>query len=53
LAWRLLLTPDQAEDLMCVFKVIANDTRLLLLRALTRAGELSVGDFAAAVAMKP
>jgi DNA-binding transcriptional ArsR family regulator len=30
-----------------------NDTRLRLLHALVRAGELSVGDLAAAVAMKP
>jgi DNA-binding transcriptional ArsR family regulator len=38
---------------MHVFKVLANDTRLRLLHALVRAGELSVGDLAAAVAMKP
>jgi DNA-binding transcriptional ArsR family regulator len=50
---RPLITPEQATDLMSVFKVLANDTRLRLLHALTRAGELSVGDLAAAVAMKP
>jgi ArsR family transcriptional regulator, lead/cadmium/zinc/bismuth-responsive transcriptional repressor len=38
---------------MIVFKVFANDTRLRLLHALTRAGELCVGELAAAVAMKP
>ena len=50
---RPLLTPEQAAGLMLVFKVLANDTRLRLLHALARAGELSVGDLAAAVAMKP
>jgi len=50
---RPLITPRQAADLMNVFKVLANDTRLRLLHALVRAGELSVGDLAVAVAMKP
>src|SRR4051794_34654193 len=50
---RPLLTPEQAAGLMGVFKILANDTRLRLLHALVRAGELSVGDLAAAVAMKP
>jgi DNA-binding transcriptional ArsR family regulator len=38
---------------MHVFKVLANDTRLRLLHALARAGELSVGDLATAITMKP
>jgi ArsR family transcriptional regulator, lead/cadmium/zinc/bismuth-responsive transcriptional repressor len=50
---RPLITPEQAAGLMHVFKMLANDTRLRLLHALVRAGELSVGDLAAAVAMKP
>jgi DNA-binding transcriptional ArsR family regulator len=50
---RPLITPEQAAGLMGIFKVLANDTRLRLLHALTRAGELSVSDLAAAVAMKP
>jgi ArsR family transcriptional regulator, lead/cadmium/zinc/bismuth-responsive transcriptional repressor len=50
---RSLITPEQAAELMNVFKMLANDTRLRLLHALVRAGELSVGDLAAAVAMKP
>ncbi len=50
---RPLITLEQAADLMNVFKVLANDTRLRLLHALARAGELSVGELAAAVAMKP
>jgi DNA-binding transcriptional ArsR family regulator len=50
---RPLLTREQATDLMHVFKVLANDTRLRLLHALVRAGELSVGELAAALKMKP
>jgi DNA-binding transcriptional ArsR family regulator len=50
---RPLITPEQAAELMRVFKVLANDSRLRLLHALARAGELSVGELAAAVAMKP
>src|SRR3954463_1024408 len=50
---RPLLTPEQATGLMGVFKVLANDTRLRLLHALARAGELCVSDLAAAVGMKP
>jgi DNA-binding transcriptional ArsR family regulator len=50
---RPLISPEQAEELMRLFKVLANDTRLRLLHALTRAGELSVGDLAVSVAMKP
>ena len=50
---RPLLTPGQAAELMGVFKVLANDTRLRLLHALARAGELPVGKLATAVAMKP
>jgi DNA-binding transcriptional ArsR family regulator len=38
---------------MGVFKVLANDTRLRLLHALVRSGELCVTELAAAVAMKP
>ena len=50
---RPLLTLDQAAGLMAVFKVLANDTRLRLRHALARAGEMSVGELAAAVSMKP
>src|SRR5688572_19416697 len=50
---RPLLTPIQAGGLAAVFKVLANDTRLRLLHALVRAGELCVTDLAAAVRMKP
>jgi DNA-binding transcriptional ArsR family regulator len=36
-----------------VFKVLANDTRLRLLHALVRAGELCVTDLAGSLGMKP
>lgn len=50
---RPLLSPIQAVGLAAVFKVLANDTRLRLLHALVRAGELCVTDLAASVGMKP
>ncbi|WP_020470705.1 ArsR/SmtB family transcription factor [Zavarzinella formosa] len=50
---RPLLSPIQAGGLAAVFKVLANDTRLRLLHALVRAGELCVSDLAATLAMKP
>lgn len=50
---RPLMSPIQAGGLASVFKVLANDTRLRLLHALVRAGELCVTDLAAAVGMKP
>jgi DNA-binding transcriptional ArsR family regulator len=50
---RPLITPKQAAELMGVFKVMANDTRLRLLHALVRADELRVTDLASAVAMTP
>lgn len=50
---RPLLTPIQAGGLAAVFKVLANDTRLRLLHALVRAGELCVTDLADRVGMKP
>ena len=53
LAARPLMTPIQAGGLAAVFKVLANDTRLRLLHAVVRAGEVCVTDLAAAVAMTP
>jgi DNA-binding transcriptional ArsR family regulator len=50
---RPLLTSEQAAGLMDLFKVLANDTRLKLLHALARVGELCVSDLAEAVEMKP
>jgi DNA-binding transcriptional ArsR family regulator len=50
---RPLLTPVQAGGLQAVFKVLANDTRLRLLHALVRSGELRVTELAARLGMKP
>ncbi len=50
---RPLISPEQAAGLMGVFKILANDTRLRLLHALARSGELCVTDLADAVEMKP
>ena len=49
---RPLLTPEQAVALVGLFKILANDTRLRLLHALSREGELRVTDLAIAVGMK-
>ena len=50
---RPLLSPIQAGGLAALFKVLANDTRLRMLHALIRAGEMCVTDLAAELAMKP
>ena len=50
---RPLLTPEQASGLETLFSILANDTRLRLLHALARAGELSVTELAEAIDMKP
>ena len=50
---RPLLDADQAGKLAGVFAILANDTRLRLLHALVRAGELSVTALADTVEMKP
>lgn len=50
---RSLISPEQAAELMAVFKVLANDTRLRLLHALIRTREMCVSDLAKAVNMKP
>ncbi len=50
---RALITQEQAEDLMGLFKVLANDTRLRVLHALAISGELCVTDLAMNVSMKP
>lgn len=52
LAERPLLSVDQASELEALFKVLANDTRLRLLHALTRADELNVGELCDALEMK-
>ena len=50
---RALIRPDQAANVMGLFKMLANDTRLRLLHALVRAGELCVTHLAEAVEMTP
>jgi DNA-binding transcriptional ArsR family regulator len=50
---RPLLSPMQAGQLMGLFKVLANDTRLRLLHQITRAGEAGVTALAEAVGMSP
>lgn len=50
---RPLLNEAQAGQLMDLFKIFASDTRLRLLHALVREGEMRVTDLAAAVEMKP
>jgi DNA-binding transcriptional ArsR family regulator len=50
---RPLLDHAQADELARLYKMLASDTRLRLLHALVRAGELCVTDLAAQVAMAP
>jgi len=50
---RELLTAQQAGDLVAVFKTLANDTRLRMLHALVRAGEMCVSEMSDLLAMKP
>ncbi len=50
---RALLSSEQAIALTSVFKVLANDTRLRLLHALVREGEMGVMELADQLAMKP
>jgi DNA-binding transcriptional ArsR family regulator len=50
---RPLLTTSQAVELMALFKVLSNDTRLRLLHALACRGELCVTELADVLNMKP
>jgi len=50
---RPFLSTDEASELAAMFKVLANDTRLRLLHALVRAGEMHVTNLAAVLGMKP
>jgi ArsR family transcriptional regulator, lead/cadmium/zinc/bismuth-responsive transcriptional repressor len=53
LAERPLIDPGQAGEVVGLFKVLANDSRLRLLHALERAGELCVSELAEQVGMRP
>jgi DNA-binding transcriptional ArsR family regulator len=48
-----LITRTQAAELVGLFKILANDSRLRLLHALVRDGELCVTDLARTLGMKP
>ena len=50
---RPLLTPDQATEVVALFQVLANDTRLRMLHEIARQGEVRVTDLAEALDMKP
>jgi ArsR family transcriptional regulator, lead/cadmium/zinc/bismuth-responsive transcriptional repressor len=50
---RPLLSVEESIELQALFKVLANETRLRMLHALTRAGELCVTDLAETLNMKP
>jgi DNA-binding transcriptional ArsR family regulator len=50
---RELLTAQQAVELVALFKTLANDTRLRMLHALVRAGEMRVSEMSDLLAMKP
>ena len=52
LAERPLVTAAQAGDLVGLFKVLGNDTRLRLLHAMHREGEVSVGELADQVRLR-
>jgi DNA-binding transcriptional ArsR family regulator len=49
LSERALLDASAAGELVGLFKMLANDTRLRMLHALARAGEMCVSDLAAEV----
>ena len=51
LAQRPPLDPDEASGIAALFKVLANDTRLRLLHALARGGEVRVSDLATQIGM--
>lgn len=52
LSERPLLNIEQASEVEDLFKILANDTRLRLLHALIRAGELCVMELGKALGMK-
>ncbi|KKC06434.1 hypothetical protein AWC17_21460 [Mycobacterium nebraskense] len=52
LATRPLVTTEQAAALVGLFKLLGNDTRLRLLHAMHREGEVSVGELAQRVGLR-
>lgn len=53
IARRPLFTNAQAHELKSLFKVLSNETRLRLLHALVKNGELCVSGLCSEVGMKP
>ncbi len=53
LSTRPLIDQVQSEELVRLFKMLASDTRLRILHALERAGELCVTDIASELGMAP
>ena len=53
LAARKLVSPEHAVELTSLFKVLGNETRVRLLHALVRAGELCVSELAETIGLKP
>lgn len=53
LADRPLISGSQAADLVTLFKVLGNDTRLRILHALHRAGRVPVGELSDLLGMRP
>jgi DNA-binding transcriptional ArsR family regulator len=52
LAERSLVTPEQAADVVGLFKMLGNETRLRLLHGMHREGEVTVGDLAEQVGLR-
>ena len=52
LSRRPLLTQAQASELESLFKVLGNRTRLRLVHAMVKAGDMCVGDLAQAIGMQ-
>lgn len=50
---RPLISEERAAELEAVFKMLGNRTRLRLIHALTKAGEMCVTELAETVNMKP
>lgn len=53
LAARKLVSSGQALELSALFKLLGNETRIRLVHALVRAGELRVTELAEVIDMKP
>ncbi|MDE2343456.1 MAG: helix-turn-helix transcriptional regulator [Betaproteobacteria bacterium] len=53
MATRKLVSPKHAVELTSLFKVLGNETRVRLLHALVRSGELCVSELAKTIGLKP